>query len=312
MHPLAIVIPYYNIRFFKDTLQSLADQENKNFIVYIGNDNSPQDPLALIGEYSERLSIVYKKFDRNMGAQSLTGQWQRCLELADLSSTHWFMILGDDDVLAPDCIREFYEHLPEIAAREVKVVKFATMRMDNEANSTSKRYTHPVLEQSTDAFMRKLRFESRGSLSEQIFSYPSYMRHGIPEYPLAWHSDDMMNLLLSDFGTIYSLNDATVYIREGSNSISGKSDNLHTKEKASMLFYTDLLEKYRHHFHTEDLITVFERLSDIHIRDKKLRDLDKLKAVGKLNFPSAVVSAQIRKVRIQIVKNRIKKIMQKH
>ena len=246
-----------------------------------------------------------------MGAQSLTGQWQRCLEMVDSSSIHWFMILGDDDVLAPDCIREFYNHLPEITAREIKVVKFATMRMDNTSKDTSARYTHPVLEQSTDAFMRKLRFESRGSLSEQIFSYSSYVQHGIPEYPLAWHSDDMMNLLLSDFGTIYSLNDATVYIREGSNSISGKSNNLYAKETASLLFYTDLLDKYRAHFKTEDLITVFERLSAIHIRDKRLRNLGNLKAVGKLNFPAAIVSTQIRKVRLQIAKNRIKKILQK-
>ena len=45
---LAIVIPYYNIHFFDKTLFSLSCQTDKRFKVYIGNNNSPNDPMELI------------------------------------------------------------------------------------------------------------------------------------------------------------------------------------------------------------------------------------------------------------------------
>jgi hypothetical protein len=42
---LAIVIPYYKIRFFEATLQSVAIQTDKRFKVYIGNDASDEIQL---------------------------------------------------------------------------------------------------------------------------------------------------------------------------------------------------------------------------------------------------------------------------
>ena len=45
---LAIVIPYYKIAFFEETLKSLANQTNKQFIVYIGDDASKDDPTFLL------------------------------------------------------------------------------------------------------------------------------------------------------------------------------------------------------------------------------------------------------------------------
>lgn len=56
----AIIIPYYKFTFFEATLQSLADQTNKQFKVYIGDDSSPEDPSILlekfIGKIDRRLS----------------------------------------------------------------------------------------------------------------------------------------------------------------------------------------------------------------------------------------------------------------
>ena len=41
---LAIIIPYFKLLFFEETLQSLAIQTDKRFKVYIGDDASPEDP----------------------------------------------------------------------------------------------------------------------------------------------------------------------------------------------------------------------------------------------------------------------------
>jgi len=39
---LAIVIPYYKRTFFEETLQSLANQTDKRFQVYVGDDTNNQ------------------------------------------------------------------------------------------------------------------------------------------------------------------------------------------------------------------------------------------------------------------------------
>ena len=41
---LAIIIPYFKLTFFEETLKSLASQTSKRFKVYIGDDASPEGP----------------------------------------------------------------------------------------------------------------------------------------------------------------------------------------------------------------------------------------------------------------------------
>ena len=71
---LAIVIPYYKLTFFEDTLASLAHQTDKSFKVYIGNDASPEDPLFLLNQYKGKFDFNYYKFENNLGSKSLVIQ----------------------------------------------------------------------------------------------------------------------------------------------------------------------------------------------------------------------------------------------
>ena len=63
MNQLAIIIPYYKIDFFEETLQSVAAQTNKNFTLYIGNDASPNSPLPLIQKYFKMLIRMKREKD---------------------------------------------------------------------------------------------------------------------------------------------------------------------------------------------------------------------------------------------------------
>ncbi|MFV0140397.1 glycosyltransferase [Empedobacter falsenii] len=97
MNKLAIIIPYYKITFFEDCLNSLVNQTNKNFNVYIGNDNSPNDPKELIEKYSDQLQINYKKFDDNLGKDNLVLQWDRCINMS--KQEEWIQFLDSDDII---------------------------------------------------------------------------------------------------------------------------------------------------------------------------------------------------------------------
>jgi GT2 family glycosyltransferase len=56
---LAIIIPYYKLTFFLATLESLANQTDNRFTVYIGgDDNSTESPLAVLGNYEHKINVV--------------------------------------------------------------------------------------------------------------------------------------------------------------------------------------------------------------------------------------------------------------
>ena len=105
---LAIIIPYYKLTFFKATLQSLANQTNKCFKVYIGDDASQEDCNSLLQQFEGQFDFKYYRFKNNLGGTSLTQQWERCIELSD--NEEWLMILGDDDVLGDGCVASFYRN----------------------------------------------------------------------------------------------------------------------------------------------------------------------------------------------------------
>jgi glycosyltransferase involved in cell wall biosynthesis len=102
---IAIIIPYYKIDFFEATLSSLANQTNKRFTVYVGNDNSTKDPSLLLEKYANEFNFVYQKYDTNLGSISLVKQWERCIALS--KNEKWIMILGDDDVLKKMSLKSF-------------------------------------------------------------------------------------------------------------------------------------------------------------------------------------------------------------
>lgn len=217
---VAIVIPYYKLKYFEKTLQSLANQTNKNFKVYIGNDNSPENPDLLLDFYRDKIIYKYFKFNNNLGGISLTNHWKRCLE--KVQDEKWIMILGDDDVLASNCIEEFYK-VCEIYKNKTNVFRFSSQVITDCGLTVSKIYIHPRFENSGDSFYKRIKGNSRSSLSEYIFSKNSYLKHQFVDYPLAWHSDDMAWLDFSDKKKIFSINEAIVFIRISNENITGKN-----------------------------------------------------------------------------------------
>ena len=107
VNKLAIVIPYFKFDKFEETLNSLDRQTNNNFNVYIGDDASPYSPESLINKFDFSNRLIYQRFNENLGKISLTSQWERCLKLVS-GGENWIMILCDDDVLADNCVSEFY------------------------------------------------------------------------------------------------------------------------------------------------------------------------------------------------------------
>jgi glycosyltransferase involved in cell wall biosynthesis len=130
-HKLAIIIPYYKIDFFEETIKSVAKQSNKNFTLYIGNDASPNDPLPIIQKYFKSSDYHYFDYKKNIGGQNLALQWERILENVQ---EEWFQILGDDDMISKN-FTEFYKNLPLVEDKEISVIKFSHQWIDEKSSN---------------------------------------------------------------------------------------------------------------------------------------------------------------------------------
>lgn len=237
---IAVIIPFFKLKYFEATLQSLADQTDKRFKVYIGNDASPENPERLIETYKNILDIEYVRFNENLGAVSLVKQWERCIAM--VKEEEWYLILGDDDILGPNVIKEWYKHYNDFSEK-TEVVRFASKMIMEKTNTITETYIHPIWEEAPASFLRKYKNITRSSLSEYAFSAKTYKKYGFFSFPLAWNSDDRAWLDFSDSKPIYTINDAIVYFRLSELNISGRSDNLKKKTESSIIFYKYLIEE---------------------------------------------------------------------
>lgn len=260
---LAIIIPYFKLTFFEAALSSLANQTDKRFKVYIGDDASPENPEELLKKYQGSFDFVYKKFEKNLGSISLTQQWERCIELTD--DEEWLMILGDDDVLSKNVVESFYEKLNEIDNENINVIRFATQKINKEGGAISKVYEHSKIEKSTNFLFNK----TRSSLSEHIFRKKQVEEIKFKNFPLAWYSDTLAIFEFSNFGNIYTINNSRVYIRVSELSISGNSSYDKQKELAKFEFYYYLLKRRFNCFTKDELNELYHRINKCYVNNKK-------------------------------------------
>ena len=251
---LAIIIPFYKLTFFEATLQSLAHQSDKRFKVYIGDDASPEDCTALLQKFEGQIDFIYHRFETNIGSNSLTQQWERCIALSD--DEEWLMILGDDDVLGENVIAEFYKAKQQLDEENINVFKVASVIINETGKDISPIYLHPVKEKAAVAYFKHFIGESRSSLSEYIFRRSCYNQYKFTNFPLAWHADDKAWLDFSQGGFLYGCNDAIVQVRLSSENISGRNDNISLKRKARMLFLEDII-RYKWDYFTNPQRNVF-------------------------------------------------------
>ena len=185
---LAVIIPAYKSYFLEQTLNSFVNQTNKNFTVYIGDDNSPDPIESIVLKFYDKLNIKYYKFETNLGGKSLTKHWERCIEL---SQEKWIWLFSDDDLVDIDCVERFFGCINDIS----QFYKFQTKVIDKENNLINRKFQNInsyVKTISSKAFVEK-RLKCNGFQSfavEYIFSRDLYLKNKFIDFPLAWASDD--------------------------------------------------------------------------------------------------------------------------
>lgn len=242
---LAVIIPFYKLNFFEDTLKSLANQTSKNFNVYIGDDASPEDCKALLTKFEGKFNFLYHRFDYNMGAISLTKQWERCISLS--FNEEWLMVLGDDDVLGVNVVEEF-DKLMNIHNDKISLIRFNLSVIDSNSKIYDRGFSHNPLETMSDLLEVILLMQETITASEFIFSRKVYHKNkGFVEFPLAWFSDYATWLLFSKENGLHNVNNASVFWRLSEVNISSQileKKTIHLKIKSLFLFLSFLQENF--------------------------------------------------------------------
>lgn len=255
---LAIVIPYYKPEYLRELLQSLRNQSNKNFNLYIGNDCSPNDPKEIINDYADIIT-KYKKYNKNVGANNLNLHWNRCIE--DLvENEEWIMILCDDDLIEFNVIEAFYGSLSIIESHNIKVIRYATKVVDKENSIVLKEYNcENIIENSTFLFEQKILEKTRSSLSEYIFSKSAFSKHKFRSFHLSFGSDNVAWLEFSDFSSIFCINDSYVRYRYSNLSISGDETLKKGKMQGEIEYLDYLIQNYKDKFSHQLMCSLYER-----------------------------------------------------
>lgn len=232
MNNLAIIIPAYKPEYLQQTLDSFVRQTNKNFTIYIGDDNSPYNIYDIVKKYLDKLQIVYKKFDENFGGVSLVKQWERCIEL---SKEEWIWLFSDDDVVSETCVETFYNR----EDTNSKFFKFNTKVIDNNGNHIMKKYDKSSILlskkiESIDFIKKRLNIENFRSFAvEYIFHRDLFNANRFVDFPLAWVSDDAtwFKYSIENQGYISILNDMVYWRHSGKNISSSVKDNIVNEKK---------------------------------------------------------------------------------
>jgi len=253
---LAIVVPYYKITFFEATLQSLANQTDKRFKVYIGDDASSEDCSTLLQKFQGQFDYTYHRFEQNLGGQSLTKQWERCISL--LNNEVWLMILGDDDYLSTNLVESFYKNYEKFNENS-NLVRFAKQNVFKKTATVGEVQYNPEFESAADAFYRRITGQTTITLSEYIFKRKSYDKHKFHDYPLAWHSDNRAWIEFAEDKPIYSINEAIVFVVNSEQSITGSNCYAAQKKQASITFYKYLIQEKLSIFNTTQSIRILHK-----------------------------------------------------
>lgn len=261
---LAFVIPAYKSAFLDATLESFVAQTNQHFVVYVGDDCSPENLQSIVDAYKDKLNIVYKRFNTNIGGQSLVQQWNRCVAM---SREKYIWLFSDDDILPPDAVERFW-NFEESHKGKFDICRLPLELVDRNGNTTMKLEDYPRYMCSEDYLKKRLSCEILSSASEYIFTREAYNKYGFVEFPLAWCSDDASWAQMAQDKGLYTIEGLPVKLRMSGDNISSRHDNHMAKFHANLSF----IEWINDHF---DIPEIFlyrylraKMWSDIGIRNR--------------------------------------------
>lgn len=234
MQDLSIIIPAYKGRFLGETLDSLCQQTDKNFTLYIGDDCSPENLKEICDRYTEKIDLHYIRFDQNIGHHDLAAHWERCI---DLGNEPYIWLFSDDDIMPNDAVERINT---AIRTEGKELYRLPLLVVDEQQNILG---GNPIFETpyqtAINSLMDKFSGRRPSAAIEYIFSRNLYLKEKkFEHFPVAWCSDDAtwFKFALSA-GQITNLPGAPVYWRQSIGYNISSSQNLSAKKMVATTMF---------------------------------------------------------------------------
>lgn len=187
----SIGIPAWKTAFLIEAIESVIGQTFTNFELVIVNDASPCPVEEIVASFPDP-RIRYFCNATNSGPRNMVDNWNRCLEYA---RGQYFMLLGDDDMLEPDCLAEFaalIERYPDV------YVYHCRSKIINELSEvTGYTDSRPEFETVYDAVWHRLKGLRMNFVSDFVYRREALVLHeGYYKLPMGWASDDITSFRL--------------------------------------------------------------------------------------------------------------------
>ena len=278
-------MPAYKARFLRQALESIAQQTDKRFTVYVGDDASPDDIKEICEDFVDRFNLVYTRFTENLGRDSLVAHWNRCIEL---SSEPWIWLFCDDDIMESMCVEMFYKTIDREKNR-FRVLRFNTLTIDDDSKVILTNPQHPLTESGIQFIYHRLNYQRSSWVSEYIFSREAYIENGgMIDFPIAYCSDDASWLAFSKTTGILTIQGAKVHWRQSAYNISPSGPRYQSERiEATSKFVTWL-----------DRFIKANRISDSNITKDKIKELSQswflrqVRGVAPISFSNFLKTAR--------------------
>jgi glycosyltransferase involved in cell wall biosynthesis len=234
MIDLAIVIPAYKRQYLEATLLSISRQTDKDFVVYIGDDNSPDNLQETVGRFNQSLCIVYKRFEENLGLSNLVLQWERCVAM--VGDEKWVWLFSDDDLMDENCVSKFRDAVLTTKSG-YDLYRFNSNIINDKGNVVQNNLLHPPIQSVHQFAIDRLELKTASYAVEYIFSKKKYLESGkFVNFPLAWCSDDATWINIGFNKGIFTIPGAYVNWRYSFTNISSLSGFSREKIEASLQY----------------------------------------------------------------------------
>lgn len=249
MIKFTIAIPCYKNKFLKEALDSILIQTYYNYEIVILNDKSPYDIDSIVSNYHDK-RIRYYKNEINCGAFNIINNWNKCLEL---SEGDYIIMMGDDDILLPECLSTYIELIKQYP--NLNVYHGRTMVIDENSTFVRLHEARPEWENQLSLIWHRL--NGRQQYIGDFLYNTKWLRDsgGYKFYPLAWGSDDMTAYLAAYKHGIANTNTPVFCYRVNRLSISMNSF-IDVKLECNKLYSCDvnsIIKEYKENDNVDSL-----------------------------------------------------------
>ena len=179
-------IPAFKSAFIKECIDSILTQTYPEFELIIINDASPDPIDEIIRSYSDG-RIQYLKNEKNIGAEKVVLNWNKCLAQA---KGDYFILMGDDDKLEPNYLEEFDKLIKKYPELDIFHCRSYIINSNSEIIALTPSW--PEYENIYDNIWHRVKGYRSQYISDFVYNTEILKNKGGFYYlPLAWGSDDI-------------------------------------------------------------------------------------------------------------------------